>query len=49
MKRAQKRKKRNLWKGFEISKKERNRAVEIDYIIDCNRRTEKNKEPRLID
>jgi len=49
MAQVQKRKNMNLWKGFEISKKDRNKAVAVDYVIDVDKRTDKDSEPRFTD
>jgi len=47
--RVQNRKKKDLWKGFEITKKDRNKAVAVDHVIDIDKRTDKNFEPKFTD
>ena len=47
MTQVQNRKNRNLYKGFEISKKERNRAVAVEHVIDVDKRKSMGEEPKF--
>lgn len=43
----QNRKNMDLDAGFGISAEDKKRAVAVDYVIDCNKRTPGNSEPRM--
>lgn len=44
---VQTRKDRDVWEGFGISKEERDRAVQEDYVIDVNKRKKFNDAPKF--
>jgi len=46
---TQKQKNKAVETGFGISETDKKRAVAVPYLIDTNKRTPKNKEPRIKD
>jgi len=38
---------KKLDKGFNITKKDKQKVIETDFVIDVNKRTSNNKEPRF--
>ena len=40
--------KKDLYAGFGIDKKELDRNVAVNHVIDCNARTPKNQEPKMV-
>ena len=41
--------KKHTWKDYGIKKSELDRTVAVKHVIDCNRKTDKNKEPKMVD
>jgi len=42
-------KKKHLDKGFGITEEMKQRAVAVDYVIDVNKKSPKNSEPKMTD